>query len=162
MIQGMGGSRRVTWVVLGAAAAVPRVVCGLHAGLSSRPIPPVEARAPSPLPTQLVYGYPAPMSYWQACYFEASACTPNDPALPDPQARLPAALLRPLRLPVLQANGRCPTSADVEGTTSAFGCPALGSGPVRLMSAAVVPIARISSMPLWYSPDATTIWVSGP
>ena len=102
------------------------------------------------------------MTYWQACYFEASACNPNDPTLPDPQARLPAALLRPLRLPVLQANGRCPTSAEVEATTSAFGGLALGSGPVRLLSAAVVPIARVSSMPPWYSPNATTIWFSEP
>src|SRR4029077_18926252 len=91
-----------------------------------------------------------------------SPITPTPPPPPGPQATPPPALLRPLRLPVLQANGRCPTSADVEGTTSAFGGPALGSGPVRLMSAAVVPIARMSSMPLWYSPDATTIWVSGP
>ncbi len=162
MMQAMGGSRRVTWALLGAVVAIPLVVYGLHAGLSSRPTPPVETRAPAPVPTQLVYGYPAPMTYWQACYFEASVCNPNDPTLPDPQTRLPAALLRPLRLPVLQANGRCPTSAEVEATTSAFGGPALGSGPVRLLSAAVVPIARDPSMPPWYSPDAMTIWFSEP
>ena len=162
-MQGMGGSRRPwIWVLLGAAVALPVVVYGLQASLSRRPTPPVQTRAPTPLPTQMVYGFPAPMTYWQACYLEASVCNPNDPALPDPQTKLPAALLRPLRLPVLHANAGCPTAAEVEVTTSAFGGLALGSGPVRLLSSAVVPIARDPSMPAWYSPNATTIWFSEP
>ncbi len=163
MMQGVGGSRRPwIWVLLAVMVALPIVVYGLQAGLGSRPTPPVDTRPPKPLPTQLVYGYPAPMTYWQACYFEASVCNPNDPALPDPQTQLPAALLRPLRLPVLHANTSCPTAAAVEVTTSAFGGSAIGSGPVRLLSAAVVPIARDPSLVEWYSPDAPTIWFSEP
>ena len=52
MMQGMGGSRRPwIWVLLGAMVALPVVVYGLQAGLSSRPTPPVQTRAPTPLPT---------------------------------------------------------------------------------------------------------------
>ncbi len=157
----MGGSRR-PWilVLLGTVVALPVAFYALQAGLSSKPTLLVETSPPTPQPTQLAYGYPEPMSYWQSCYFEASVCNPNDPALPNPQARLPATLLRPLRLPVLQADASCPTTAAAEVTTSAFGGSALGSGPVRLLSTAVVPIVQALSS--WYAPTATTIWFSAP
>ena len=61
---------------------------------------------------------------------------------------------------MLPANAPCPTAAEVGVTTSAFGGAALGSGPVRLLSSATVPIVRSKSA--WYSPDATTIWFSEP
>jgi len=163
MMQGMGGSRRQwTLVLLGAVVAIPAIFFGLQAGLSSKPTLPVRTTAPTPQPTELVYGFPAPATYWQACYFEASVCNPGDPTLPDPQTKLPAALMRPLRLPVLHANASCPTTAEGEVTTSAFGGLALGSGQVRILSAAVVPIGRVPSMPQWYRPNTTTIWFSEP
>jgi hypothetical protein len=61
---------------------------------------------------------------------------------------------------VLATNATCPTSAAAAVTTSAFGGSALGSGPVRVLSTAVVPIVRALSS--WYAPDETPIWFSDP
>jgi hypothetical protein len=65
-----------------------------------------------------------PATYQQACAVESSVCT-------NTSGRLPKALNRPLRLPVLRSGQRCPTTSGAEVTTRYLSGVALGTGPVR-------------------------------
>jgi hypothetical protein len=157
--------RRVIWALLAAVAAVPAAVYGLQMVFSQRPThgtPVTGASAPTQVPEQWTDGFPAAMTYWEACYLEASVCSPGDSNLPNPQARLPSFLLQPLRLPALSAGAACPSSSASEVSTSAFGGSELGTGPVRLLSSPTVSFTPAGSLPGWYSEDESPLWFSVP
>jgi len=155
---------RWPWVLLGFVLILPAAIFGfqgLLAGKTSVPPRPTLTSPPTPASTQMVDGFPAPATYWQACFFEATVCNPNDPTLPSPQSPLPAALRRPIQLPALQG-GRCPITPANNVNTGDFGGSALGAGPVRLLSSAIVDLDQLPSPLGWDSPNEMTIWFSEP
>lgn len=161
-------NRRWPWVLLVLVVVVPGAIYGLQTPTKSRPVPtppPPSASATlatTPVPTQMIDGFPAPATYWQACSYEPSVCNPNDPTLPNAQGSLPAALRRPLRLPVLRLGQSCPTSAASDVETPAFGGTAIGAGPVRSVSPSVVDLASTPNSAGWYGSNSMTIWFSEP
>jgi hypothetical protein len=161
---------RWLWGILAFVVLTPGAIYVLQAlprgGATPTPSRPTANPSPTAtinvVPTQMIEGFIAPATYWQACYFEASVCNPNDPALPSAQSPLPAALQRPLRLPVIKPGQGCPISAASQVDTPSFGGVALGAGPIRLLSPGLVDVSAVSSPSGWYSPAATTIWFSEP
>jgi len=69
---------------------------------------------------------PTPKNYAETCRLVASWCRP-EPI----RGRIPQALRRPLHLPKLTSDGRCPTSSGLKIVNDQFGGMALGPGPVR-------------------------------
>lgn len=131
-------NRRGMWVLLALVVVAPGAFYGFRTLTASHPVPtPAQTPAPvtpttTPVAQEFIDGILAPATYGQACSFESGVCNPSDLTLSDAQLPLPAALRRPLRLPVLQRGQPCPTSpARNVATTAPFGGEALGSGPVR-------------------------------
>jgi hypothetical protein len=102
-----------------------------------------------------------PRTYTQACANEPSVCEPGA------SGALPAALLRPLRLPTVAHDSRCPTSTGTTVNNAYFGGVALGRGPVRPIPAArgdlvhgVVQLSTATGVPGWLG--FKTLWFSTP
>jgi hypothetical protein len=130
----LGGQRlRLVCAVVGLMASA----CAPTSG------PPQTAASPSPVPTtpvptQIIAGFPAPATYQQACDFEPSVCNASDLAPASAQSPLLAALRRPLKLPVLEPGHSCPATPGATFDTPYFGGMALGTGPVR-------PLGRVTA-----------------
>lgn len=120
------------------------------------------------MPMPIIAGFPAPATYQQACDLEPSVCSAADAnsGLPNPQAPLPAALQRPLKLPSLPLGERCPTTLGSEFDSQYFGGVAIGTGPVRPLTLVKmnakgdVVLARSPDSSGWYS--FKTLWFSVP
>lgn len=161
---------RWLWGILAFVVIAPAAIYGLpsllRGGATLTPSRPTANPSPfatvKAVPTQMIDGFVAPATYWQACYFEATVCNPNDPALPDPHSPLPAALQRPLRLPVIGLGRSCPISTSSQVDTPGFGGSALGAGPIRLLSPGLVDVSAVPSPSGWSSPASTPIWFSEP
>ena len=155
----------MAWLAVGAVlltgcASVPS---SSPSPASTHTIRPAATASPTPIPLQIRDGFPAPATYWQACYWESQVCTPSDPSLPSPFAALPVALQRPFTPPTIQRGKPCPTTVGVPMTTPFFGqISAEGSGPVRSAGAigddGVVPVTPAGSG--WYG--FKTDWFSLP
>lgn len=174
----MKGARRPwPWVVLAILVVVPSSVYGLRAvttphsnAPSSLPLPVTPlpmTPPPSPVPIHTVDGFINPVTYWQACTYEAIGCDPaefTDPAFPSPQSPLPAALQRPLRVPVLKNGQPCPISPASEIAPDAIGGTSLGPGPVRLLGSRTIDFYAMGpTLPGWYSPGSVDVtWSSDP
>ncbi len=108
------------------------------------------------------YTLPAPADFREACRLEGFVCSAGDFETFYP---FPAALKRPLVLPLLSPGGSCPVSAAHPISTPAFGGVALGTGPARPLAAAPMNAAHAILLDRvqeqgWYA--FKTLWFTEP
>lgn len=149
-----GGGRRLAGAIpLVASALVVAVVVGrllsVHAG-------------PGHTSSGPAFGGPGlvvPATYGRtACQNAANACDAN--------ARVPAALHRPLRLARLRPGQRCPATPGMKFSNAYFGGVAFGRGPVRLLVANKVDLrdrtVELGGTPVRGWQAIQTLWFSLP
>jgi hypothetical protein len=156
----LGGRRlRLVCAVVGLMASA----CAPTSGPSQTAASPSPAPT-TPVPTQIIAGFPAPATYQQACDFEPSVCRARDLPPASADSPLPGALRRPLKLPILGPGQSCPVTQGGFFDTAFFGGVALGTGPVR-------PLGRVTAAgegELGPSPNPAgwygfkTLWFSAP